>query len=239
MGLWSRFTLLFRSKTSAALDRAEDPRETLDYAYTQQQELLRKVREGLIEVATSKGQLAHQTRQLEAKVPQLEDQARRALVAGREDLARLSLQRRETAAAEIGDLQRQITEVAQEEAKLIQAEHALGARIEEFRSRRNVMSARYTAAEAQVRVNEALSGVSGDLAELGMALGRAEEKTERMQARAAALDAFIDPTSFGLPGGGDEVEHELRKVAHERAVEMQMEALKLELSAGEGPALLA
>jgi phage shock protein A len=216
------------------MDRVEDPRETLDYAYAQQQELLRKVRQGLIEVATSKCQLELQTRQIEAKIPQLEDQARRALDAGREDLARTSLQRRETALGEISDLQRQVTEVAHEEARLTQTEQALGVRIEEFRSRRKTLSARYTAAEAQVRVNEALTGVSGELAELGMALGRAEEKTDRMQARAAALDAFIDPTSLGLPGGPDEVEHELRRLASERAVDNQIATLKLKQSARDG-----
>ena len=73
MGLWSRFALLFRSKTNAALDRAEDPRETLDYAYTQQQELLRKVRQGLIEVTTSKKRLERQTQQIGAKIPQPEE----------------------------------------------------------------------------------------------------------------------------------------------------------------------
>jgi phage shock protein A len=238
MGLWARVALLFRSKTSAALDRAEDPRETLDYAYTQQQELLRKVREGLIEVSTSKKQLERQTQQIQARVPQLEDQARRAVAAGREDLARLSLQRRETATNEIADMHQQMAELAQEEAKLTQTEQSLGARIEEFRTRRNVMSARYTAAEAQVRVNEALSGVSGELAELGMALGRAEEKTDRMQARAAALDAFLDPSSLKLPGSGDEIERELRKVSSEGAIEEQLAALKQELApAAQRPAL--
>jgi len=131
-----------------------------------------------------------------------------------------------------------MAELAQEEAKLAQTEQGLGARIEEFRARRNVKSARYTAAEAQVRVNEALSGVSGELAELGMALGRAEEKTDRMQARAAALDAFLDPSSLKLPGGGDEIERELRKVGSDRAIEEQLAALKQELGAPSQPPAL-
>src|SRR5205807_2281960 len=96
MGLWSRALLLFRSKTTAALDRVEDPRETLDYAYAQQQELLLRVRQGLVEVATSKHQLLNQAQRIEARIPRLEEQARRGLAAGREDLARISLQRRET-----------------------------------------------------------------------------------------------------------------------------------------------
>ena len=239
MGLWSRFALLFRSKTTAALDRAEDPRETFDYAYVQQQELLRKVRQGLVEVATSKAQLEHQTRKLQEGIPRMEDQARRAVGAGREDLARIALQRRQTAVAELQDLEGQVAEVAQEQEKLAATEQALGLRIEEFKSRRSVMSARYTAAEAQVRVNEALTGVSGELAELGMALGRAEEKTERMQARAAALDALMDPGALSLPlGGGDKVERELREIASGQAIEDQLAALKLQLGQGQPPPAL-
>src|SRR5262249_20832643 len=112
MGLFSRFTFLYRVRTHAALDRLEDPRETLDYAYDQQQELLAQVRAGLIEVATAKRQLEQQIRTLQARIPQLEDQARRALELGREDLARQALERRETAANEMADLERQAAEVA-------------------------------------------------------------------------------------------------------------------------------
>lgn len=234
MSLWSRLRFIFSSKATAALDRVEDPRETLDYAYSQQQELLRKVRNGLIEVATSKRQLQQQTRSIETKIPRLEDQARRAMTAGREDLARISLQRKSTAAFELEDLQRQVVEVDQEEQKLTKAEQTLSGRIEEFRSRRNVMSARYTAAEAQVRVNEALMGVSGDLAELGMALGRAEEKTERMLARAAALGDLMDSDALKFPlGGRDNVERELREVAAAEAIEAELAALRIELTGGQ------
>ena len=38
MSLWSRILLLLKVKGAAAVDRAEDPRETLNYADEQQQE---------------------------------------------------------------------------------------------------------------------------------------------------------------------------------------------------------
>lgn len=79
MGLWTRFKLIFATKASSAMDRAEDPRQVLDYAYTQQQQLLVKLRQGLVEVATSKQQLERQSKKLGTRVPQLDDQARRAL----------------------------------------------------------------------------------------------------------------------------------------------------------------
>ena len=53
MGVMKRMSMIFRSKANKALDRAEDPRETLDYSYQKQLELLQKVRRGVADVATS------------------------------------------------------------------------------------------------------------------------------------------------------------------------------------------
>ena len=53
MGLWQRFSMIFKAKASKALDRAEDPRQTLDYSYERQLEMLTKVRRGVADVATS------------------------------------------------------------------------------------------------------------------------------------------------------------------------------------------
>jgi phage shock protein A len=92
------------------------------------------------------------------------------------------------------------------------------------------MSAQYTAAEAQVRISEALSSVSGEAAELGMALERAEEKISRMQARASALDALIENGSLTLVGGDDAVERELQELAASRAIEDELAAMKSHLS---------
>ena len=236
MGLWSRVLLNFRVKSNAALDKVEDPREVMDYAYGQHQELLRKVRQGLIEVATSKHLLGQQSLKLSSRVPQMDEQARRAIAAGREDLARIALQRKQTAVAELEGLDRQIAEVADEERRLTTAQQQLSVRIEEFRTHRGTMSARYAAAEAQVRVHKALSGVSGELAELTMALGRAEEKTEAMLARASAIEALTESGALGFSvGGGDIVERELRELAAEKAVEEELNALKAQMNQEQTP----
>ena len=39
MSLMKRISLIFRSKANTALDRAEDPRQTLDYSYQRQLDL--------------------------------------------------------------------------------------------------------------------------------------------------------------------------------------------------------
>ena len=227
MGLFSRIMMLFRIKTSAALDRVEDPRELVDYAYSQQQELLRRTKQGLIEVATAKTRLDRQAEKLRTQVPEIEQRAAKAIYMGREDLARIALRRKQTVLAELQELDLQIVQVGAEEEQLTRTERELAVKIEEFRTRRDSISARYTAAEAQVRVSEAMTGVSGEFADLSMALGRAMEKTDRMQARASAIGSLVESGRLALRGHvTDPVERELREAAVEGEVEDELEKLK-------------
>ena len=226
MSILTQIQMFFKIKTSAALDSLEDPRQTLEYAYQRQQEMLRKVKQGLIDVATARRHIEIQARKLRERLPVLDDQARRALAAGREDLARFALQRKQACLAELTRLDAQANEVAEEERKLAQAEQQFALRVDAFRTRRESLAARYTAADAQVRISETLSGVSSESASLGSALERAEEKVDRMQARAAAIDTLIENGTLISVGGDDPVERELRDLAASQAVEAELAALK-------------
>ena len=132
MSLWSRIRMLFKIKTNASLNQLEDPRQVFDYAYEQQHVILRQVRQGLVEVATSKRQLEQQVERLRARVPKTEAQAQQALAADREDLARLALQRKQTALVEIESLEEQLSGTEHEEQKLALAERQLSSRMDEF-----------------------------------------------------------------------------------------------------------
>ncbi len=227
MKILSRLIMLFRAKANSALDRAEDPREIVDFAYAEQKQLLLKTKRGLVDVATSKAQLAGQARSLRAKVPKLEEQASRALDANREDLARIALERKQTILSELEQLDVQIAEVAEDEQRLARTEQELAVRIDEFRTRRDIVVARYDAAKAQVRVKEAFTGVSGEFADLSLALGRAVEKTERMQARADAIGELVDAGTLALPvSGHDKLEEELAQFQVVSAVDAELKALK-------------
>src|SRR6266487_4335462 len=94
MGVMKRVSLVFKAKANKALDKMEDPRETLDYSYQRQLELLTKVRRGVADVATSRTRVELPMNQLQQQSNKLEDQARKALSGGREDLAREALTRR-------------------------------------------------------------------------------------------------------------------------------------------------
>src|SRR3989442_15076650 len=118
MSLWTRIRLLLNTEASSALDQAEDPRHVLDYAYNQQQELLITMRRGLVDVATAKQQLEQQAQRLEPRVPHLDDQARRAVSAGRDHLARLALAPKQLALNEMEGLTQQIAEVETDKQRL-------------------------------------------------------------------------------------------------------------------------
>ena len=108
MGLWKRATMIFKSKASKALDSAEDPRETLDYSYEKQLELLQQVRRGVADVATSRKRIELQIQSLDQQVAKLEQQAKAALAGGREDLAREALTRASGLHQQVADLQTQL-----------------------------------------------------------------------------------------------------------------------------------
>ena len=229
MGLWQRFTLIFKSKANKALDKAEDPRETLDYSYEKQLDLLQKVRRGVADVATSRKRLELQITQLQQQSDKLEGQAKAALAGGREDLAREALTRKSGLNGQLTDLKEQHAQLQGEEEKLTRASQQLQAKVDAFRTRKETIKATYTAAEAQTKINEAFSGISTEMGDVGQAIQRAEDKTAQMQARAGAIDELIASGALddvSTVGRGDDIARELDALSSKSDVEAELAALK-------------
>jgi phage shock protein A len=235
MGLMGRFTTIVKAKASKLLDRAEDPRETLDYSYERQLEMLQKVRRGVADVATSKKRLELQAAKLEQSVTKLDSQARQALAASREDLARVALERKKGVQLQLQSLDAQKEQLQTEQDKLVMAEQRLTAKVEAFRTQKETIKAQYTAAEAQVKIGEAVTGVGEEMADVGLAIERAEQKTETMRARAGAIDELIESGALtDLTSSSDSIDRELEKMSIESGVDAELEALKKEVGSGAG-----
>jgi phage shock protein A len=239
MGLWQRFTLIFKSKANKALNKAEDPREILDYSYEKQLELLQKVRRGVADVATSRKRIELQVQGLEKQEAKLEEQARAALAGNREDLAREALIRRSGLHQQIADLNTQLAQLQEQEEKLIIASQQLQSKVESFRTRKETIKATYSAAEAQTKINEAFSGLSSELGDVGLAVQRAEDKTAEMQARAGAIDELMASGALSDTTGmsKDSITVELERMASETEVEAQLAAMKNQLGSAEKKAI--
>ena len=229
MSIMKRISLIFRSKANKALDKAEDPRETLDYSYQRQLDLLSKVRRGVADVATSRKRVELQVNQLEAQSTKLQGQAEKAISVGREDLAREALTRKSGLTSQIADLKAQHAQLQGEEEKLTLAQQRLQAKVESFRTRKETIKATYTAAEAQTRINEAMSGIGEEMGDVGLAIQRAEDKTAQMQARAGAIDELIASGALddvSQVGAGDDIARELDAMSSESDVEVELARLK-------------
>jgi len=238
MSVMKRLSLIFRAKANKALDRAEDPRETLDYSYERQLEMLQKVRRGVADVATSRKRLELQVNQLQQQSDKLEGQGRQALAAGREDLAREALTRRSAVQQQQADLAAQHAQLQAEEEKLTLASQRLQAKVDAFRTRKETIKATYTAAEAQTRIGEAFSGISEEMGDVGLAVQRAEDKTQAMQARAGAIDELLASGALDDVSGTqkDDIAAELDRMSSTSDVELEMARLKGELGAAPAPA---
>jgi phage shock protein A len=225
---------MLKSALNSLLEPAEDPHQIAVDADQRQRALLAQIRQALVEIGATKHRLSAQAATAHAQVPRLEAQARDALRAGRDDLARLALQRRRIIAAEAETLEEHVREMQDEEQRLSLVEHRLTAQIEAMVARQQLIAARHTAADAQVRLGEALTGASDDLADVALALERTEQETERLQARAAAIAGLVDSGALATPALAGLRSHDeaLAQLDGTQEIERELAALKQELSTG-------
>lgn len=228
MGLLSRASTIFKSKVSKALDSAEDPRETLDYSYEKQLEMLQKVRRGLADIVTSRKSLELQQARIQADLQKLDQDAEAAVRAGRDDLAAQVLARKAEENEQLDNLQKQIDSLKQEEDKMTDSARRLELKIQTFRTQKEVVKAQYSAAEAHVKIGEAATGISEEMTDVSLALQRAQDKTQRMQARAGAID---DLTASGaltdaMDPGATQLDRDLSSARRDAAVQSDLTRLK-------------
>jgi phage shock protein A len=237
MGLFSRAHDIVQAKANRALDKAEKPDEMLDLSYEKMLEQITQVRRALVEIAASRKRIELQETQLQHSADHLQDQARAALGAGREDLAREALSRKAAAVEQIEQMEPQHQQLVDEEAKLTHTLQTLQARVNQFRTQKETLKAQYTAAQAMTSVNEGVAGISKSITDSGAALSRAQDKIAGMQARSSALDELLESgvlEDVGNPGH-DDIQQELDKIGASSSVDQELAALKASLGPG-GPA---
>jgi phage shock protein A len=236
MGFFSRLATFFHIKANAALDKAEDPGQVMDYSYSKQVEQLQQLRRSIADVVTNEKRLEMQQTQLIEKTNRLDQQALQALQANREDLARMALQRKETLLVQINSYEQQLAQLKVQEEKLISMERTISARVEAFRTQKEMVKAQYNAAQAQVKINETVTGISEEMTEMNLAMQRAQDKVLTMQARANAMEALIEQGTLSEQGmigaSSDTLERELQQISSEQNVEAQLQAMKQQMQLG-------
>jgi len=228
-GLMEVYLSILDVKMNKIMNKIEDPRETLDVSYEKQIQLLQNVKRGVAEVTTSKKRLELQKAKLQMNLDKLDGQAKEALLAGREDLARKALENKASLQAQSATLDQQIADLQDQQQKLMDAESRLATKVESFRTKKETIKAQYSAADAQVKITESVTGISEEMADVGMAVQRAEEKTENMKARSAALDELLESGTLTDYSGGNDLDRELAKVKAQSSVNDMLAKMKEEI----------
>jgi phage shock protein A len=232
-GIFQRAHDIVQAKTNKALDAAEKPDEMLDLSYEKMLEQLTQVRRALVDIAASKKRLELQEEQLQHSVDHLQDQAKQALQANREDLAKEALARKATAQQQIDEMEPQHQQLVDEEQKLTQTMNVLQKRVNDFRTQKETLKAEYTAAAAVSSVDESTAGISKSFKDSGQTLQRAQDKIATMQARSGALDELLESGVLEDVGGGtDDIQKELDRVGKDANVDNELAALKAQLGTG-------
>ena len=233
MGIFQRAHDIVQAKTNKALDAAEKPDEMLDLSYEKMLEQITQVRRALVDIAASRKRLELQEEQFQHTIDHLQEQAKQALAANREDLAKEALSRKAAAQQQIDQMEPQRQQLAEEEQKLTQTLDVLQKRVNEFRTQKETLKAQYTAAKAVSQVDESTAGISKSFSDSGAALQRAQDKIATMQARSGALDELLESGVLEDVGGGtDDIQKELDQVGKDAQVDAELAALKAQVGAG-------
>ena len=224
----SRFTTFIKAKFNAMMNRVEDPNETLDYSYQKQLEQLQTLRKSIADVVTSEKRLELQQAQVNAQIEKLDGQARIAVKQGQDDLARTALERKQALQTQLGSFDQQIAQLKSQQGRFVDMERRLSARVESFRTQKEMVKASYNAAQAQVKIQESVTGISEEMSDVNLAVQRAQDKVLAMQARANAMDQLVDQGTLPEIGvsGQDDIDRQLSQLSTKSAVDDQLAQLK-------------
>lgn len=231
MSILSRFKAIFQAQANAVADQIEDPKASLDLSLSKLEENRRQLARSLVEVSAAKKRLENQRDQLAAAAARYEEQAQASLQAGRDDMARIVVERKQTAEARQAEVERNVVNLEQQVNTLKQSQSNLDRKIDLFRSKKEELKAIYDSSQAQLRVQEAVSGVSEDLADVGNTIQRAEARIQEMQSRASAIDSLVAEGVLAdvLEPGVDEIDRELARLGRSQAVEAELARMKREV----------
>ena len=204
MGVMKRLSGIVQAKTNKLLDKAEDPRESLDLSYQKQLESLQKVRRSVADVTTAKKRIELQAGQLQQQADKLQQQAKAALDAGQRRPRPRGPGSPYRLAEQLTDLSGQHEQVAGQEEKLVATAQKLQSQVDSFRTKKETMKATYTAAEAQTKIGEAVSGISESMSDAGHvdAAGPGQDRRHAGQGRGDRRAPGLGGPDRPDPAGG-------------------------------------
>jgi len=230
MNIFSRLAAIFEARANQAADQLEDPKASLDFSLQRLEESRMQISRTLVEVSAARNRLVNQHNSLTAAIEKAQEQAPAAARAGRDDLARIALERKQEAESRQVELEANIANLDRQLESLKQSQVNLDHKIAVFRSKKEELKAIYDSSRAQLQVREAITGISSDLANAGSTIQRAEARIREIQSRADAIEGLIAEGVLPdlLETGSDDIDRELSRISRKQAIEDELARLKAE-----------
>jgi phage shock protein A len=232
MSILTRFKAIFQAQANQVAWQFEDPKASLDYSLTKLEESRAQINRSLIEVNAAQNRLKDQRDKITASIQKYENQAEGAIKADREDLARTALERKTEAESRLKELDDNITTLERQSENLKQSQANLERKISLFRSKKEELKAIYDSSRAQLRLREAISGISVDLADVGNTIQRAEARIQELQSRSEAIEGLVAEGVLNdvLEPEVDDIDRQLSQINRKQAIEDELARLKAEAS---------
>jgi phage shock protein A len=219
MSIFSRISDILTANLNALLDRAEDPEALLAQVIREMEQSLARARRSAAVAIAAERRLRRERDDYRLGADHWKGRARDALAAGREELARRALARKQEHDALARNLEEQHAEAVQSGQLARNALQALEARLAEARRKQRALLARHRTAQIRVEVHRYLGAGRADF---GASLARFDRLEDRLSRCADELTAEAD--LHDLTG----LEAEFTDLERQRAIDRELEALKRE-----------
>ncbi len=225
MGIFGRMSDIFKANINDLLDRSEDPEKMIKQMVIEMEEAVNKATLAVGSAIANEKSLERQFNKNSAQVNDWQQKAVQAVSAGRDDLAKQALERKNTIARNTTDLERMLGEARTSSTQLRGQLDQLKSKLDEARMRQNTLIARSQAAKAKKQIAQSFAGVGSD------AFSKFDKLEQRVEKTEAEADAFAQ-----LAGENTSLDDQFRQLETGSAADDELASLKSQLGMGSSSA---
>lgn len=221
MSIFGRLTDIVKANINDLLDRSEDPEKMIKQMVLEMEEAVNKATLAVGQAIANEKTLERQFNRQSSQMEEWQKKAVQAVQAGRDDLAKQALQRKNTIEQNVVDLERMLGEARTSTGQLRTQLDQLKGKLDEARMRQNTLIARSQAAKAKKQVAQTFAGVGSD------AFSKFEKLEQKVEKTEAEAEAFSQ-----LAGENTSLEDEFKALESTSSADDELAALKAQLEVG-------
>lgn len=187
MGIFDRFRRVVKSNLNDMISKAENPEKMLNQLIVDMNQQLIESKKSVASAIADEKKIERQVKENLASASEWERKAMLAVRAGKDDLAKEALLRKQEFDKTASEYKEQWEAQHESVEKLKSALRGLQSKIEEAQRKKNLLVARAKRAEAQKRINETIGGMNDT-----SAFEAFEQMSQRMDQLEAENDAMLE-----------------------------------------------